>query len=300
MMRTRFIGILATMALLLAFAAPVAADAENACPDGAVKINVNSADQTGNFVIGGTEVTYTISEGGTTVSFSQPVDLCAKGGSEANSGFLDNVTSYTVTFENGGGQNPNISNFVVYALGTTPPVITSLMLDKVTVGGDASFAFTASNAFSTSLTGAAAAVSVASAPGSYTITETVTSGWTLTGVACGGNLANPTESVSGTGVTVIVAAGESVVCTFTNTLNTAGGGGGTGGSGTQGSTGGGTTAGTPVRGSVAGTQGGPAGGSLPNTAVIGAAQSAPVALLGIVLLFAGASLATVNVSSRQR
>ena len=299
-MRTRFVGILAAMALLLAFAAPVAADAPNACPDGAFKIDVGP--ETGKFTIGGTEVTYTITNGGKTISFSHPVDLCVKGGSAANSGFINDATSYNVNFVNGGGQNPAISNFVIYALGTpTTPVMTSLILDKVTVGGDASFAFAASNGFTTNLTGAAAAVVVASTPNSYTITETLTGTWTLTSVNCVGNVANPMESLSGTTVSVTVAAGETVTCTFTNTLTTAGGGGGNpGGSGTQGSTGGPTTAGTPVRGSVAGSTGGPAADGLPNTAVSASTQIAPAVILGIALLLAGASLATVSVSARRR
>jgi hypothetical protein len=48
------------------------------------------------------------------VTFSQPVSFCVKGGAANNSGYQSG-TSYTVDFENDGGQIPDISHVVIYA-----------------------------------------------------------------------------------------------------------------------------------------------------------------------------------------
>ena len=47
------------------------------------------------------------------------VTFCVKGGSAGNSG-VETASVYTVDFVNSGGQNPAISNFVVYGIGLTP------------------------------------------------------------------------------------------------------------------------------------------------------------------------------------
>ena len=129
-MRLRGIGILAVMALIMAFAAPVAADAPNDCPDPAVgdfADESTSGGETGSFTIDGTTVYYSVSEDGKTISFFSDeemetplaVEFCVKGGSAENSGVIT-ASVYTVDFVNSGGQNPAISNFVVYGIGLTP------------------------------------------------------------------------------------------------------------------------------------------------------------------------------------
>ena len=71
---------------------------------------------------------------------------------------------------------------------------------------------------------ASAELSQTGVPGTYGSTETVPAGWTLTDISCSGAI-NSTISVGGTptfvagdtGVSVDVASGETVICTFTNT-----------------------------------------------------------------------------------
>jgi hypothetical protein len=93
----------------------------------------------------------------------------------------------------------------------------SLTIVKNTVGGDGSFAFTGAKDFqiqTASGTGQNATAFASVAPGNYTVTETVPTGWSLTALTCSNgsatSLANATASVT-------IAAGESVVCTFTDT-----------------------------------------------------------------------------------
>ena len=129
-MRSRFIGILAVLAMIMAFAAPVAADAPNDCPDpeaGDFVDGSTSANETGQFTIDGVTVYYVVSADGKTISFFSDeehedpisVEFCVKGGSADNSGVRTGST-YTVDFLNSGGQTPAISNFVVYGVPLTP------------------------------------------------------------------------------------------------------------------------------------------------------------------------------------
>ncbi len=56
----------------------------------------------------------------------------------------------------------------------------------------------------------------------YTVTEQSMTGWQLTGLACSGNvLSHVGVDLSGAALSLNVAAGEHLVCTFTNTANTA-------------------------------------------------------------------------------
>lgn len=130
-MQLRVIGILAVLAMMMAFAAPVAADAPNDCPDpatGDFADESTSPNETGSFVIDEVTVYYAVSEDGKTISFfsdadrTQPlvVEFCVKGGSAANSGVKTTLSTYTVDFLNDGGQTPQISNFVVYGVPTPP------------------------------------------------------------------------------------------------------------------------------------------------------------------------------------
>jgi hypothetical protein len=98
----------------------------------------------------------------------------------------------------------------------------SITVDKVTVpGGSAQlFAFTVaggavSDAFQ--LADATAPHTTSGlAPGGYTITETVPSGWDLTGATCTGGPFGAGAPYTN-GATIAVAAGDAITCTFENT-----------------------------------------------------------------------------------
>lgn len=95
----------------------------------------------------------------------------------------------------------------------------SIVVEKVTTGGDGTFAFTGSQAFSITTTSGSGSNTTAFASvtpsATYTIAETVPPGWTLQGAACrdAGN-GNPVGTAIANGVSVAPAAGQSVVCTF--------------------------------------------------------------------------------------
>jgi hypothetical protein len=232
-------SILALLLALFAFAAPVAADHtievsdhtlgegfDNPCgDDDAVKIN------SGSFADDEDEHTYTF-EGidGLSIVLSATWD-----GAELDSVTVVSVTGGSANLYVHAGEGTTLNpfegtvidpekgiSFVLFCIGEEdeePPTPT-LTLDKVTVNGDDGFAFAATGGFNTSLTGAGDPVLVASAAGSYTITETISAeqaaaGWGFTSVSCTGNAAEETPG-AGT-VTVTVGADEDVVCTFTNT-----------------------------------------------------------------------------------
>lgn len=57
------------------------------------------------------------------------------------------------------------------------------------------------------------------APGSYTVTETATTGWSLTGLVCNDpNGSNSSGNAATRVASINVSAGETVTCTFTNTV----------------------------------------------------------------------------------
>jgi phage-related protein len=102
-----------------------------------------------------------------------------------------------------------------------------LRIDKVTLpaGDPTSFTFTPTYNSGTTfgLTDASTPNSSGFlAPGSQTVTETVPSGWALTGRACvlTGTATAKTFTSPTNGVTLTLAAGEDVTCTFTNTKAT--------------------------------------------------------------------------------
>ena len=93
---------------------------------------------------------------------------------------------------------------------TAPPLTGSIQVVKNTVGGNGTFAFT-SNFGLTSLTTTSGTASQTfsglTAGGSYSVSETVPSGWTQTSAAC----------TNGTPAAITVASGATTICTFTNT-----------------------------------------------------------------------------------
>ena len=106
------------------------------------------------------------------------------------------------------------------------------------------------------------------APGSYTVTESATAGWTLTSITCS---AGGSVNLAGRTATITIAGSENVTCTFVNTRQ---------GEGTQGGSqpgGGGPTV-TPREGTLAGNP-------LPNTATTPApGGSLPAILLALIAL----------------
>ena len=97
-----------------------------------------------------------------------------------------------------------------------------IQVRKVGVGGSGSFDFTTQSAgakglddLATGSTSAAQSVP----PGNYVFTEAAVDGWDVTGVTCDdGRSAQPSSgSVSQRTATFAIEAGESVICTFTNT-----------------------------------------------------------------------------------
>src|SRR5690606_28936251 len=60
--------------------------------------------------------------------------------------------------------------------------------------------------------GASASRTFAVPPGTYTVTASVPAGWTLAGITC----TSPGPTFAGTGVTIPLAGGQSIACTFRN------------------------------------------------------------------------------------
>ena len=87
---------------------------------------------------------------------------------------------------------------------------------QATPGGAQPFAFTGTlGAFDLVDDGggtASSRVVTGLAPGTYGVAETVPPGWTLDGITCRGG----TTSVAGAGATIVLGAGDAVVCTFVN------------------------------------------------------------------------------------
>jgi len=121
-------------------------------------------------------------------------------------------------------QSRNNDQFLCSSLDEDPePVVTRLTLEK-TINQDGTnpvdeslWTLTASSTNTTTLiSGVESSPAVSSAevqPGAYVLSENVVAGFTQTGLVCGGN-ATPLA-----GNVLTIAAGEQVVCTFTNTEN---------------------------------------------------------------------------------
>lgn len=132
------------------------------------------------------------------------------------------ITGATTNPTNGFEAGDTTANITIASGGSADCTFTNtrrgtLTIVKKTIGGDGSFAFTGAQDFqiqTASGTGQNTTAFASVAPGTYTVTETVPTGWNLTALACSNasatSLANATASAT-------VAAGESVVCTFTDT-----------------------------------------------------------------------------------
>lgn len=195
-MRLKVGGVLAVLAMLMAFAAaPVAADAPNDCPDpaaGDFADGSTSAGEEGSFTIDDTTVHYVVSADGKTISFfadaahTDPIEVefCVKGGSAENSG-VQTGSTYTVDFENTGGQNPAISNFVVYSVVVPPPPPTEVTAAAASVTAPSCTAVgtLVVPANTASVTYSVSPAYTAGATGTFTVTATAASGFVLTGTS---------------------------------------------------------------------------------------------------------------------
>ncbi len=97
---------------------------------------------------------------------------------------------------------------------TTPPPKSRIEIKKETVPDGDPTQFTFTGAFNITISdGQGAANNVA--PGTYTVSESVPAGWTLTSISCD----DEDSFGSGTTATYVVDPGETVKCVFTNTKN---------------------------------------------------------------------------------
>jgi type VI secretion system secreted protein VgrG len=94
----------------------------------------------------------------------------------------------------------------------------SITIVKNTIGGNGTFSFNGAQAFSILTSGGTGSNTAAFAsvvPGIYNVTETVPAGWKLTALTCSNG---STVNVGSASASIALAAGATVVCTFTNTL----------------------------------------------------------------------------------
>jgi hypothetical protein len=108
----------------------------------------------------------------------------------------------------------------VACISVSEPDTSSITLTTPAIGGDTTFAFTSTVAGSTAFdivssggTGTVKLDNVAN--GTYTITESALAGWTLTALACTGGTTS--VDLAARTASITVAAGNTIICTFTNT-----------------------------------------------------------------------------------
>jgi len=115
------------------------------------------------------------------------------------------------------GKNWTTEGQAFYNNGCNIPTITpepgTIVIEKVTVGGDGSFTFTGD--VSGVLSNGQTASEEVDPDASYTSTESVPDGWTLTSISCDDE--NSTGNTESATATFNVEEGETVTCTFTNT-----------------------------------------------------------------------------------
>ena len=143
------------------------------------------------------------------------------------------VTSISCTDPTGNSSGSGNSATINLAAGETvtctftnakdAPATGTIHIAKKTVAGDGSFVFTGSGTglenFTLTTSGGTAPQKsfTGLAAGTYRVIEQVPAGWTLSDISC----SDPTGNSVGLGktATIILAAGETVTCTFTNTKN---------------------------------------------------------------------------------
>jgi hypothetical protein len=201
----------------------------NSCSDiepGTYGVTIDAPAGSGSFDHGTLTGTYSVSDDGTTFDWASgtvPVSfVVVKGGTDAN------VYRYRASMRdsglvsplNGGRQVPTISHVLVcYGEQPPPPVPAKgrIVIEKKTVpaGADQQFTFHPSEDLSPSdfLLADGGEKVFETSPGAYTVEELPTEGWTLTKLSCD----DADSPADGATASIDLAAGETVVCTFTNT-----------------------------------------------------------------------------------
>ncbi len=151
-------------------------------------------------------------------------DLTVDAGTYSVAEFSD--SRYTITYAS--GENSNCTNIVIANGGEATCTITNtakpaqLEIVKHTdqLSGDGSFNFNVIGQESLSLStegGSATSSTMSLNAGSYDVTETIPEGWALSSVSCL-NGETPLGEATTTGRTLSLQNGDSVTCTFTNTM----------------------------------------------------------------------------------
>jgi Ice-binding-like/IPTL-CTERM motif len=99
----------------------------------------------------------------------------------------------------------------------------SITINKVTQGGDSTFLFSSTVPGNltfpiATVSGSGSNVISGIAAGSYLVTESVPAGWNLSSLTCTDPTSDSTVNAGEATATINLAAGESVSCTFTDTL----------------------------------------------------------------------------------
>jgi hypothetical protein len=204
----------------------------NGCSDiepGAYGATVDAPAGSGTFDDGTLSGSYTVDDGNTTLDWAAgtvPVSfVVVKGGTDANVYRYGSAMSDSglVSPPNGGGQLPAISHVLVcYSKQPPPPPPAKgrIVIEKKTMpaGADQRFSFHPSEDLSSSdfLLADGDEKVFETYPGTYTVEELASEGWTLTKLSCD----DADSSTAGATASINLAAGETVVCTFTNTKDT--------------------------------------------------------------------------------
>jgi hypothetical protein len=206
----------------------------NSCADvepGARGVNIEAPVGSGAFDDGTLAGTYTVSADKTTFRWASgtvPVSFVViKGGPDANVYRYAAARSGSglVSPLNRGGNVPAISHVLLCYVKQPPPpppATGRIVIEKKTLptGADQHFAFHPSEDLSPSdFLLADGGEKIFEPPaGTYTVRELPTEGWALTRLSCD----DADSSVAGATATIDLAAGETVVCTFTNTKDAVG------------------------------------------------------------------------------
>lgn len=136
--------------------------------------------------------------------------------------------SFKAQIDTGMPKDPKGASFDL-TISCQPASPGKITIKKTTDTGDGTFGFsgTGPSPFSTSIltsSGTGSSGPFTTNPGSYAITETPDANYTLTNIVCTGATGSPAPSVDlgANKVTLTVASGDDVTCTFTNTKKQAG------------------------------------------------------------------------------
>jgi uncharacterized repeat protein (TIGR01451 family) len=148
------------------------------------------------------------------------ITMLSEGTTEDFCGSVQNsasATGYEPVLDADVGDSSNVVDVDIVDCQTIEPG--QIAIIKNTVGGDGSFDFSGDLGNFTIATsgGSGNDLSTNLSPGSYTVSESVTAGWSLTSISCVSDSGSST-SVSESSATIDLGSGGDVTCTFTNTL----------------------------------------------------------------------------------